>query len=297
MTVSFASAALLCLATWMSMAGATNGPVADCCTGWSNTRINNTLIVKYTIQSESVCKLRAVMFHTKGDKKICSNPDNLWAKKAMKEVDKRKALQDIIDRSTSCITPAASTTVTKKPQATTIHEVDEENDKETLQNDGDGDDKSTTSIAPATSTTTATTKPQATTIHKVDETEERSTRDMTPAVSTTATEEPQATTICDMDEGTDKEALQDKGHGDDKSTTSITPATSTTTTTTTTIRKVDEENKQKEYQIMEQTGERSARDMTPAVSTISKKAPRRKCRHGRRRQGRRKGKKKMRRRI
>ncbi|TDH05581.1 hypothetical protein EPR50_G00123820 [Perca flavescens] len=103
--------ALLCFTSWMSMAHTTNGPVASCCPRWSKTRVRLELIVDYTNQSEGICPIRAVVFQTKSGKRICSDPDSVWAERAIQKVDKEKGKTTtqktgLIKGSTSNITPA-----------------------------------------------------------------------------------------------------------------------------------------------------------------------------------------------
>ncbi|KAI3375058.1 hypothetical protein L3Q82_021574 [Scortum barcoo] len=120
MKFSLVLAALLCFTTWMSMVDATQGPVSNCCLRWSNTRIPVKLIVDYTIQSEGACPIKAVILQTHRGKRLCSDPNSDWGKKAMLKVDeekKKKALQEMgqnEDGSTSDITPAVSTPSKKK---------------------------------------------------------------------------------------------------------------------------------------------------------------------------------------
>uniref|UniRef100_A0A8P4GQP3 Chemokine interleukin-8-like domain-containing protein n=1 Tax=Dicentrarchus labrax TaxID=13489 RepID=A0A8P4GQP3_DICLA len=110
MRVSLVLSALLCFTTWMSMGHATHGPVADCCIGWSNTRVQLDRIANYTVQSEGICPNKAIIFHTKFGKTLCSDPSSPWAKRAIKKMGLNE------DRATSEITPAVSTTSKKAPQ-------------------------------------------------------------------------------------------------------------------------------------------------------------------------------------
>ncbi|XP_042354480.1 C-C motif chemokine 8-like isoform X3 [Plectropomus leopardus] len=117
-------AVLLCFATWMSMVYATHGPVSNCCLQRSNTlsKVPFEQIVDYTNQSEGVCPIRAVVFQTRSGKRICSDPDSDWARKAMQKVDEKrekKALQKKVqdeEGSASVITSAVSSTSKKAPQ-------------------------------------------------------------------------------------------------------------------------------------------------------------------------------------
>ncbi|XP_045907251.1 C-C motif chemokine 13-like [Micropterus dolomieu] len=125
MRFSLGVAALLCFTTWMSVVHATHGPVSICCMQWSNTQVPLKRIVDYTIQSEGVCPIAAVMFQTKLGKRICSDPNSDWAKEAIRKVDEEKKKKTLLekrlneDRSTSDMTPAASTTSKNGPQKKT----------------------------------------------------------------------------------------------------------------------------------------------------------------------------------
>uniref|UniRef100_A0A7N6BMH7 Chemokine interleukin-8-like domain-containing protein n=1 Tax=Anabas testudineus TaxID=64144 RepID=A0A7N6BMH7_ANATE len=111
---------LLSFITWMSLTHANNGRVSNCCLLLSNTKTYLENIVNYTIQSDSVCPIKAVVFHTIYGKNICSDPKNGWAKKAIAKVDAaRQALQmkgNNEEGSTTDITPAVPTT-SKKTKA------------------------------------------------------------------------------------------------------------------------------------------------------------------------------------
>ncbi|XP_044074271.1 eotaxin-like [Siniperca chuatsi] len=119
MRFSLVLAALLCFSTWMSMVHAIHGPLSSCCMQWSNTRVPVERIMDYTIQSEGVCPITAIIFQTKFGKRLCSDPNNKWAKKAILKVDVEKALlenRQNEDGSTSNITPTVSTTSKNAPQ-------------------------------------------------------------------------------------------------------------------------------------------------------------------------------------
>ncbi|XP_045919176.1 monocyte chemotactic protein 1B-like isoform X2 [Micropterus dolomieu] len=103
MRLSLVVAALLCFTTWMSVVHATHGPVPLCCMQWSNTRIPLKRIVGYTIQSEGVCPIAAVMFQTKLGKRICSDPNSVWAKEAILKVDEEKEKENIARENEECM--------------------------------------------------------------------------------------------------------------------------------------------------------------------------------------------------
>ncbi|XP_042354481.1 eotaxin-like isoform X4 [Plectropomus leopardus] len=122
MRFSLVLAVFHCLTTWMSTVHATIGPDSDCCPQWSDTKVRVHKIVDYTNQSEGVCPIRAVVFQTRSGKRICSDPDSDWARKAMQKVDEKrekKALQKKVqdeEGSASVITSAVSSTSKKAPQ-------------------------------------------------------------------------------------------------------------------------------------------------------------------------------------
>ncbi|XP_034039044.1 eotaxin-like [Thalassophryne amazonica] len=113
-------ASLLCF-TWMSSMDTAGIPAQSCCLHWSNKRVPLDKIKNYTIQTDSVCPITAVIFHTKRGNKICSSPGSTWTQEAMEKVDKkRKDLQMNIEESSSSGEPTESIalkgTVQKKRQ-------------------------------------------------------------------------------------------------------------------------------------------------------------------------------------
>ncbi|XP_076601863.1 eotaxin-like [Chaetodon auriga] len=115
MKLSLVLAALLCFTTWMSMVHATHGPIGNClCPMLSTTKVRVERIVDYTHQPEGICPVTAIIFHTKTGKRLCSDPNSGWARRAKLKVDeekKKKALKEMRlneDESTSNATPAAS---------------------------------------------------------------------------------------------------------------------------------------------------------------------------------------------
>uniref|UniRef100_A0A4W6ESN3 C-C motif chemokine n=1 Tax=Lates calcarifer TaxID=8187 RepID=A0A4W6ESN3_LATCA len=119
MRSSLGLACLLCFITWMSLVQATHGPVSSCCLRWSTTMIQLDRIMNYTIQSEGICPIKAVVFQTQSGNRLCSDPNNRWAKRAMKKVnEKTKALLKVEQNeqgSASDNKPAVSTTPKKEP--------------------------------------------------------------------------------------------------------------------------------------------------------------------------------------
>ncbi|XP_056276545.1 C-C motif chemokine 20-like [Pseudoliparis swirei] len=90
MRSSLVPAALLCFTTWMNVVHATHAPVSSCCLGWSDTKVNPKRIVNYTFQTEGVCSITAVVFHSKQGASICSDPKSAWAKNVILKVDKER---------------------------------------------------------------------------------------------------------------------------------------------------------------------------------------------------------------
>ncbi|XP_059200456.1 monocyte chemotactic protein 1B-like [Centropristis striata] len=75
-------AALLCFITWVNISHASRGQ-ASCCLKLSQTRIHRDYIKSYYKQYEGVCPITAVVFITIRGKRICSDPNSVWAKTTM----------------------------------------------------------------------------------------------------------------------------------------------------------------------------------------------------------------------
>ncbi|TNN78166.1 C-C motif chemokine 2 [Liparis tanakae] len=91
MRFSLVPAALLCFTTWMNVVHATHAPVSSCCPGWSHPKANRLKqIVNYTFQTEGVCPITAVVFHTKLGRNICSDPNSVFAKKGILKVEEKR---------------------------------------------------------------------------------------------------------------------------------------------------------------------------------------------------------------
>uniref|UniRef100_A0A672L1K7 Eotaxin-like n=1 Tax=Sinocyclocheilus grahami TaxID=75366 RepID=A0A672L1K7_SINGR len=92
-----------------------DGRPVHCCLTVSGTNIQADYIVNYTMQDQPLCPIRAVRFHTKKNKVICSDRDNNWAKRVMKIVDGRKKTKPsqkptMCYSSTTNIIPTVNTT-------------------------------------------------------------------------------------------------------------------------------------------------------------------------------------------
>nr|XP_020489750.1 regakine-1-like [Labrus bergylta] len=115
MRSSLLSVAFLFFTTWSSLASATHGPLTNCCDRHSNTKIKLDKIMNYIIQSGGACPIEAVIFRTKSGARLCSNPENSWAKRAMLKVDRetKELLQQSQSEeggSATIITPAVANT-------------------------------------------------------------------------------------------------------------------------------------------------------------------------------------------
>uniref|UniRef100_A0A671QD41 Chemokine interleukin-8-like domain-containing protein n=1 Tax=Sinocyclocheilus anshuiensis TaxID=1608454 RepID=A0A671QD41_9TELE len=75
---------LLLLLLLLSFKNIGDGRPVPCCLTVSRTNIRAEYIVRYTMQDQPLCPIRAVRFHTKKNKVICSDPNNNWAKNAMR---------------------------------------------------------------------------------------------------------------------------------------------------------------------------------------------------------------------
>ncbi|XP_060900405.1 regakine-1-like [Labrus mixtus] len=115
MRSSLQSVALLFFTTWSSLASATHGPLSHCCDRLFNTKIKLDKIMNYTIQSGGACPIEAVIFQTKSGRRLCSNPEDRWTKRAMLKVDRetKELLQQSQSEeggSATIITPAVANT-------------------------------------------------------------------------------------------------------------------------------------------------------------------------------------------
>ncbi|XP_047197970.1 lymphotactin-like isoform X2 [Hippoglossus stenolepis] len=117
--------AILSFITWMSSVHAMHVPVSGCCPLVSNTRVHIKRIKNYTIQSEGVCPVTAIVFETMLGTRICSDPESNWAKKAKVKVDEEaKGLLEMEQNAQASTSDSTSTvpTTTKKAKV----KVDEE---------------------------------------------------------------------------------------------------------------------------------------------------------------------------
>ncbi|XP_008943004.1 PREDICTED: C-C motif chemokine 21-like, partial [Merops nubicus] len=63
---------------------------SDCCLKYSQRTIPSNVVKSYSIQGpETGCLLKAVVFTTKKNKKICASPNDLAIQKLMQNLDKK----------------------------------------------------------------------------------------------------------------------------------------------------------------------------------------------------------------
>ncbi|KAG9340108.1 hypothetical protein JZ751_022033 [Albula glossodonta] len=90
MKLSYAAVLLfLCAATQDLRVSASSMSILNCCLKVSETRPCTENIIRYTVQKVGLCPVDAIVFSTQRGMKVCANPEKVWVKKAMEEVDKR----------------------------------------------------------------------------------------------------------------------------------------------------------------------------------------------------------------
>ncbi|KAM9349417.1 monocyte chemotactic protein 1B-like [Symphorus nematophorus] len=77
---------LLLVAVMLSSASAQGG-IGSCCRILSSTQIHRDSLKNYYIQHRPSCPIHAVVFTTLKGKRICSDPDKLWAMTSMAYLD------------------------------------------------------------------------------------------------------------------------------------------------------------------------------------------------------------------
>ncbi|XP_042694349.1 C-C motif chemokine 21 [Centrocercus urophasianus] len=82
---------LLAASLLLHQAEGVDNPASDCCLKTSQKTIPIKLVKTYSIQGpESGCVLRAVVFTTKKNMKICSSPTDPTVQKLIKSLDNRR---------------------------------------------------------------------------------------------------------------------------------------------------------------------------------------------------------------
>ncbi|XP_036411196.1 eotaxin-like [Megalops cyprinoides] len=85
-----AAAFLIYALAWTARVSASGGPPSTCCLRVSETRLRLDRIRDYTVQNAGICPVDAIVFRTKRGKRVCSDPERDWVKRAMKTVDTKK---------------------------------------------------------------------------------------------------------------------------------------------------------------------------------------------------------------
>ncbi|XP_010018214.1 PREDICTED: C-C motif chemokine 21 [Nestor notabilis] len=81
---------LLTVTLFITQAQGIGNSGMDCCLKYSQKSIPSNWMTSYTLQGpESGCLLRAVVFTSKKNKKICASPTDPDVQKVMKNLDKR----------------------------------------------------------------------------------------------------------------------------------------------------------------------------------------------------------------
>ncbi|XP_041038798.1 C-C motif chemokine 20-like [Carcharodon carcharias] len=63
---------------------------SDCCLCYSNSRLPLRLISGYAEQqSNEICDIDAIIFHTVGGRAVCANPEARWVKRALHFLSKK----------------------------------------------------------------------------------------------------------------------------------------------------------------------------------------------------------------
>ncbi|KAI1882739.1 hypothetical protein AGOR_G00238040 [Albula goreensis] len=86
-------AVFLCVATAIACVSSLTGPSLSCCLSVSETKTHPKNIVDYTIQPDSLCPIKAIVFQMRAGGTICSAPGSAWAVRVMKKVDRKKKMK------------------------------------------------------------------------------------------------------------------------------------------------------------------------------------------------------------
>ncbi|XP_033960526.1 eotaxin-like [Pseudochaenichthys georgianus] len=77
---------LLMITILVSTASAQGG-IASCCRKLLRTQVQREKLVTYYKQNKSACPINAVVFTTRNNKRICSNPNEVWTLTSMAYID------------------------------------------------------------------------------------------------------------------------------------------------------------------------------------------------------------------
>ncbi|XP_062337832.1 monocyte chemotactic protein 1B-like [Osmerus eperlanus] len=92
--MKLACALLLCISCLlMDTTSAQVNKVATCCRKTVRNRIRLTMLDSYYIQDIAMCPIKAVIFVTVKNIRLCSDPNDPWAQTAMDYLDKKNTSQ------------------------------------------------------------------------------------------------------------------------------------------------------------------------------------------------------------
>ncbi|KAM6919832.1 monocyte chemotactic protein 1B-like [Lycodopsis pacificus] len=77
----------LLLVTIMVSTASAQGGIASCCLKLSRTQVHREQLKSYYKQFKPSCPVHAVIFKTVKEKRICSDPENVWTKTSMAYLD------------------------------------------------------------------------------------------------------------------------------------------------------------------------------------------------------------------
>ncbi|KAK5859815.1 hypothetical protein PBY51_021339 [Eleginops maclovinus] len=77
----------LLLVTILVSSASAQGGIASCCRELTNTQIHREKLRSYYKQNTSACPINAVVFTTLRNKRICSDPKELWTLTSMAYLD------------------------------------------------------------------------------------------------------------------------------------------------------------------------------------------------------------------
>ncbi|RVE61868.1 hypothetical protein OJAV_G00173610 [Oryzias javanicus] len=98
---------LLCVIASMNSIQGIHGWMHNCkCIRPTKTTVPKTKIVSYTIQEESICNVRVIMFLKVNGKTICADPNSNWTKEVMRTLDEKEAMKEAQKKGAEKPTPS-----------------------------------------------------------------------------------------------------------------------------------------------------------------------------------------------
>ncbi|XP_033993371.1 monocyte chemotactic protein 1B-like [Trematomus bernacchii] len=77
----------LLLITILVSTASAQGGIASCCRKLSKTQVQRENLMDYYKQNKSACPINAVVFTTRNNKRICSDPKKMWTLTCMAYID------------------------------------------------------------------------------------------------------------------------------------------------------------------------------------------------------------------